>query len=118
LLTVLLAGLATGGCAVAEGFGAVEVASIPVIHRTFTDAIYSAVTGKDCSIVRLDENKTYCRPVEPPPALPPYCTKSLGTVDCWQDPQHLFPKPPQVADGPMTLTPEQEANRTRRWPPL
>ena len=25
-------------------------------------------------------------------------------------------RPPQVADGPNVLTPEQEANRTRRWP--
>jgi hypothetical protein len=80
------------------------------------DAVYSAITGKDCSIVRMEQGKSYCRPVEPPPDAPPYCTRSLGVVDCWRDPASLPNRPPEVADGPHVLTPAQEANRTRRWP--
>lgn len=38
-----------------------------------------------------------CTPPKPPPA--PYCTRSLGDVDCWTDPQRLADRPPQVADG-------------------
>ena len=98
---------------------AANVAAIPAIHRSIFDAVFSTITGRDCSIVRLDRNETYCRPVEPPPEPPPYCTRSLGNVDCWPDPATLpQPSPPGVADGPHTLTPAQEADRTRRWPAL
>jgi hypothetical protein len=93
-----------------------SIASVATIQRTPLDAVYSLVSGKDCSLVRLDQGKTYCRPVEPPPEAPPFCTRSLGVVDCWQDPPDMPNRPPGVADGPATLTPEQEANRVRRWP--
>ena len=74
------------------------------------------VSGKDCSIVRLDQGKSYCRPVEPPPEPPPYCTRSLGVADCWRDPASFPNHPPSLGDGPHTLTPAQEADRTRSWP--
>jgi len=115
---LLMAMLALGGCgadpvmltSVAVGTTA---GSVAVIQRTPIDAAYSLVTGKDCSVVRLDQGLSYCRPIESPPALPPYCTRSLGVTDCWIDPAG---QPPQQADGPVGLTPAQEANRTRRWP--
>ncbi len=116
-----LAAIAVAGCE-APNFlpaivaGATAVGSVTVIGRTPLDALYSAVTGRDCSIVRLDQGLTYCRPVEPPPPPPPFCTRSLGAVDCWADPATVPGHPPQVADGPMTLTPAQEANRVRTWP--
>lgn len=91
--------------------------SVAAIGRTPPDAVYSLITGKDCSMVRLDQGKTYCRPVEPKPAAQPVCTRSLARVDCWQDPDSLPGGRPQgVADGPTVLTAEQEANRVRRWP--
>ena len=37
-----------------------------------------------------------CMPKLPPA---PYCTRSLGDVDCWTDPGRLPDRPPQVADG-------------------
>jgi hypothetical protein len=89
--------------------------SVATIQRTPLDAVYPLVTGKDCSLVRLDQGKTYCRPAEPPQP-PVFCTRSLGVVDCWQDPDGLPNRQAGVADGPATLTPEQEANRVRRWP--
>jgi len=64
----------------------------------------------------VEQGKSYCRPIEPPPEAPPYCTRSLGVVDCWRDPAALPDRPPEVSAGPRVLTPEQEANRTRRWP--
>lgn len=116
LFLVLLAGCGiTPEQAATVGVG-VTVGSFPVLQRSPVDAVYSAVTGKDCSIVRMEQGKSYCRPVEPPPESPPYCTRSLGVVDCWRDPASLPNRPPEVADGPHVLTPEQEANRTRRWP--
>jgi hypothetical protein len=100
------------------GAAALGIGSIAVIQRSPLDAAYSVITGKDCSVVRLDEGKSYCRPVEPPPETPPYCTRSLGVANCWQDPASLPDHPRELADGPRTLTPAQEADRTRRWPNL
>jgi hypothetical protein len=94
------------------------VGSIAVIQRSPVDALYSIVSGKDCSIVRLDQGKSYCKPVEPPPEQQPYCTRSLGVVDCWRDPASLPDHPPQVGDVPHGLTPDQEADRTKGWPNL
>jgi hypothetical protein len=117
LLPLLLLALVLSGCdAASEGVAAVTVGSITVIHRSPIDAVVSLVTGKDCSIVRLDQNQTYCRATEPPPEVPPYCTRSLGVVDCWVAPSAMSDLPPEVADGPRALTPAQDADRTRSWP--
>ena len=63
--------------------------------------------------MRLDQGKSYCRPIEPPPEPPPYCTRSLGVADCWRDPASL-PEPAARArrGSRSTLTPAQEADRT------
>ena len=95
-----------------------EVASIVVLHRGILDTLISTFSGRDCSIVYLDRGQSYCRTPEPPPSPPPYCTRSLGVVDCWVNPEALVNLPPQVANGPTTLTPAQETDRTRRWPAL
>jgi hypothetical protein len=124
LQALAVLGLAGGllpGCDVtAQVPAAVATASvigtIPVFKRSPLDVIYSGLTGRDCSIVRLDEGKTYCRPVDPPPEAPVFCTHSLARVDCWADPASLPGRPTPVADGPTALTPAQEANRVRTWP--
>jgi hypothetical protein len=113
--------LALTGCGITDnlaaliGAGTIAV-SVTTIQRTPPDALYSLLTGRDCSLVRLDQGKTYCRPVEPPPEPPVFCTRSLGSVNCWQDPASLPDHPHGVADGPTELTPEQEADRVRTWP--
>ena len=99
---------ATGG--IAAGIG-----SIAVMGRTPVDAAVSLIKGQDCSLVRLDRGQSYCRPEEAPPEEPPFCTRSLGRVDCWADPQSLPGNPVGVADGPKTLTPAQEADRKKGW---
>jgi hypothetical protein len=127
-LILLLLSVAGCNTEAAGSFAAANAASIPVFHRSIPDLAVSAVTGRDCSVavtgrdcsvVRLDQGKTYCRETEPPPDRPPFCTRSLGMVDCWVNPEALNGGPPrEVADGPRTLTPEQEKDRTRRWPGL
>ena len=94
---------------------AVGVGSVAAIGRTPVDAVVSLAKGRDCSVVRLDRGLGYCKPEEAPPAPPPYCTRSLGKVDCWREPPLAFPMQRGVADGPVVLTAEQEAHRTRRW---
>ncbi len=99
----------------AAGVG-VSVGSVAAIQRTPADALYSWWTGRDCSAVRLDRGETYCRAEEPKPEPPPYCTRTLGSAMCWQDATTVPGHPPGLADGPVDLTPEQEADRVRSWP--
>lgn len=112
--------LPLAGCGAVDNLTAfttagLTVGSIAVIHRTPVDAVYSLVTNRDCSVVRLDEGKSYCRPVEPPPEPAAFCTRSLAVVDCWRDPATVPGGHRGVADGP-GLTAAQEANRLRGWP--
>ncbi len=121
LACVLAFALPLAGCGITDNLGAAigtgaVVASVATIHRTPVDALYSLVTGRDCSMVRLDQGKTYCRPIEPEPEEPAYCTRSLASVNCWKDPDTVPGHPRGVADGPSHLTAEQEADRLRTWP--
>ncbi len=119
LLLLLGACAATppGTIAAGVGFGVANVASVVVIGRTLPDAVISVASGRDCSMVRLEQGKSYCRQPDPPPANPLFCTRSLATVDCWPSADSIAGPPRRgVADGPTNLTPEQEAYRTRGWP--
>jgi len=113
LLPLLLLPLA--GCdATGLGVGAAVLGgSVATIGRTPVDLAASLALGRDCSVVRLDRRQSYCAPREEPPALPRYCTRSLGSVDCWTQPPLAIPPRRGIADGPATLTPAQEADRTR-----
>ena len=62
---------------------AAGAASIVLIHRTPVDGLFSAISGRDCSIVYLDRLQDYCRPLDELPPPLPYCTRGLGNVDCW-----------------------------------
>jgi hypothetical protein len=117
ILLLLLAGLP--GCAgwlePTGALAAADLASVTVFGRGILDIGVSAASGRDCSIVRLDRGQTYCAPRDRPDKPGPYCTRSLGTVDCWADPG-LLPAPQrEVADGPGP-TPEQLRYRAARWP--
>jgi hypothetical protein len=90
-----------GGCAPLGIGAAVTAGSVAAIGRSPVGAVVSVATGPDCSVVRLDRGQGYCRPEEAPPAPPPYCTRSLGRVDCWAAP---LPGRRGVADGPATLS--------------
>ena len=119
LFALLALAGATNGCIkTAVTVVGVSVAAVPLIGRTLGDAIVSGISGKDCSLVRLDAGKSYCAPEEAPPAKPVVCTRSLGIVDCWRNPEALGAAYREVADGARNLTPAQEAHRTRRWPDL
>jgi hypothetical protein len=112
LLPLLAACEAAGPLAVVAG------GSVALIGRTPVDVVASLVTGRDCSVVRLDRRESYCAPTEEPPAAQPYCTRSLGSVDCWTVPPYARPPLRSVADGPDRLNPAQEADRTAWGPGL
>jgi hypothetical protein len=80
---------------------AVEGTSVAVFGRGVLDMGVSAITGRDCSIVRLDRRQSYCAPREQLAEAPPLCSRTLGgNVTCWVDPQNFPIQPRQVADTP------------------
>jgi hypothetical protein len=110
-----LAAFALAGC---QGPPPRLVEDAPLVAatgRTGRDIAVSAAVRMDCSVFRLWTGGGYCRPLDLPPAPPAYCTRSLGTVDCWarRDPFGYYQR--GVADGPWQLTPEQEADRKAPW---
>ena len=117
MLLTLLIGLA--GCAhwatPVGALAAVEVASVVVFGRGVADLAISGISGRDCSIVRLDRGLSYCAPQDRPPDPGPFCTRSLGVVDCWSNPEALPGLPHEVADGPAPSA-AQERYRRAPWP--
>ncbi len=118
LLVLLVPALA--GCSPwtepAGAFLAANAASVVVFGKAIPDLAVSGISGRDCSIVHLDQGKSYCTPQEPPPKQPEFCTRSLARVDCWTS-AAVLPEPQEgVADGPSKLTAAQERERTARWP--
>ncbi|WP_304813440.1 hypothetical protein [Falsiroseomonas sp.] len=103
LLPPLLLGL--GGCQIEQTMGAaagpVLVASgaaLVLTGRTPVDHVASLATGRDCSVVRLERREGWCAPPPTPPAPAAYCTRSLGSADCWTT--RPFNAGRQVADPP------------------
>jgi hypothetical protein len=122
-LSILALCLALSGCGAATAPGvniaaAASLAAIPAMGRTPLDAAYSVLAGKDCSIVRLSAGQGYCRQPDPDWEIEPFCTRSLGRVDCWSNPDAFGMPLAPVADGPRRPTAEQEAYRKRTWPDL
>ncbi len=91
---------------------AVGAASIVLIHRTPIDALFSVISGRDCSIVYLDRLQDYCRPLDELPEPLPYCTRGLGNVDCWIGGGANLGRP--VADQP-ALTAQQREQVGTGW---
>ena len=60
----------------------------------------------------------FCASLQPLPTPPPYCTRSIGAVDCWVRPPLTIPYRPGVADGRTALNAAQEAQRRQCWPGL
>ncbi len=104
-----------GGCVAAEALVAVEASSDMVLGRGVADIGVSAVTGRDCSAVRLDKGLPYCAPRGTLPGAQPFCTQTIGTVTCWKDPESFASPARPLADTP-ALTPEQVKLITARWP--
>lgn len=116
-MRILLAFLLLAGCAPSPvgPLLAAEAASVVVFGRGVGDIAISAISGYDCSIVRLDRGLSYCAPREAAPRPAPFCSRSLAQVDCWSNPEAFAVPPRGVADGP-GLTALQERTRTARWP--
>lgn len=111
VLLVLMSLLAA--CEAAPFLLAADAASVVVFGRGVGDIGVSAITGRDCSIVRLDRGLTYCADTSSPvPAR--LCTRTLATVDCWTE-TAAPPGRRTVADAPEP-TAAQARYRAAPWP--
>lgn len=121
LLFLPLATLLVASCHPAAtpfvAIAAADAVSVAVFHRDGLDLAYSLATGRNCSIVRLDQGLSYCKPHDPPAPQPLFCARSLGVVDCYAEPAGLLQHPRGVADWP-EQTAEQKAAGMARWPDL
>jgi hypothetical protein len=85
-LPALLLILPLGGCWVDPLVGPAAVtngAFLVVTGKTPLDHVAGWVSGRDCSAVRVERHGPWCVAPPGPPGPPPYCTRSLGAVDCW-----------------------------------
>lgn len=115
-LSSLAAALLLGGCGW-EPPGALlaaDAASVVVFGRGLGDIGYSALSGRDCSVVRLERGQTYCVP-KAGPVREAFCTRTLATVDCWADPAIPAVARPNVADTPAPNV-AQLRYRDAPWP--
>lgn len=106
------------GCSTVDGStpwslvaAGVSAGSFIVLQRGVVDTAVSLARRQDCSVLHLERRGEYCRTVAAV-TEPPFCTRSLGAVDCWTEPAPYGPQRP-VADTPLPA--EREA---ARWPPL
>lgn len=68
----------------------------------------------DCRALGLDTGWRTCLPPDTPPPPAPYCTRSLGRVDCWANPEALPGPPREVADTPRSYVAAQKAERPQK----
>jgi len=54
--------------------------------KTLSDHFVSYQTGKDCSTVRVEQGRTYCREDEPNPIPNVHCYRTIGDVTCYSEP--------------------------------
>ena len=112
LLLLLPLAASLGGCGGA--LIGVEAASVAVFGRDVVDIGVSAITGKDCSLVRLDRQQTYCAARDRLPGPAPYCTRTLGMPQCWANPEAFATLPRQLADTP-AATADQARQAATGW---
>ena len=83
--------------------GAVHAGSLVATGKLPEDHLAGLLTGMDCSAVRYEQRRPWCIPQPGPAPQPPYCTRSLGAVDCWATPPPGAARgvadPPAVAEG-------------------
>ncbi len=116
LLLAVLLGPALSACGPepVAALAGVEIATVAVFGRGLVDIGVSAVSGRDCSIVRLDRGLTYCEPKQIP-VREAYCTRTLAAVDCWASPAVLPTPRPGVGYTPPP-TKAQLRYRDAPWP--
>ena len=103
---LLLAALA--GCSPQPviALAAADLATVTVFGRGIVDLGVSAISGRDCSIVRLDKGLSYCAPIEGPPPIP--------LLHPFPGPRGLLGQPVPPDPGPPRAWPTPRSAPARR----
>jgi len=67
-------------------FSIISSGVVMATDKTLSDHLMSYRTGKDCSTVRVEQGRTYCREDEPNPMPTVHCYQTLGDVMCYAAP--------------------------------
>lgn len=67
-------------------FSIISSGVVMATDKTLSDHLMSYQTGKDCSTVRIEQGRTYCREDEPNPMPVVHCYQTLGDVTCYAAP--------------------------------
>ena len=67
-------------------FSIIGAGLVMATDKTLSDHLVSYQTGKDCSTVRAEQGRTYCREDEPNPMPVVHCYQTLGDVTCYSAP--------------------------------
>lgn len=78
--------LVVAACAAAPTYAVLDGAVIIGTDKTIADHAISVASGKDCSLVRVERGKTYCKEDEVFPRPEVYCYRELGAVTCYDKP--------------------------------
>ncbi|MBM09293.1 MAG: hypothetical protein CMF69_06925 [Magnetovibrio sp.] len=68
------------------GVAQVDVLSVVSTDKTMFDHLVSYTSGKDCSAVRVEKGKRYCKEDEPIIKPQVYCYSTLGRANCYEMP--------------------------------
>lgn len=71
----------------AGNFSIISAGVVMASDKTLTDHLISFNSGKNCSTVRLEQGRTYCREDEPNPIPAMHCYRTLGDVMCYAAPE-------------------------------
>ena len=67
-------------------FSIISAGVVMATDKTLADHLVSFRTGKNCSTVRIEQGRTYCREDEPNPMPNVHCYQTLGDVMCYAAP--------------------------------
>lgn len=67
-------------------FSIISAGVVMATDKTLSDHLVSFRTGKNCSTVRVEQGRTYCREDEPNPMPNVHCYQTLGDVMCYAAP--------------------------------
>ena len=88
---------------------------LPLAACSPPDVVASAISGRNCSIVNVDQGKPYCQALDVPTRPMPICTATLGEVaDCWADASVVPAGALALGDAP-PLTAQQQAQAKQGW---
>lgn len=110
LLLLAVAALMAGGCAPPAMVGmAVSAASLTSTKKTLTDHVATAVMGRDCSVIALNETGQYCPEQVVVDRSNLYCYRTLGGVDC-----HTLPDPYKNSQSALASPPPVRKTVTQK----